>query len=50
MSIHNGAAFSTMDRDNDAWDEGSCAQVYGGGWWYADCVNVSLFVFNFYSN
>ncbi|XP_032104507.1 fibrinogen alpha chain-like [Sapajus apella] len=30
---HNNMQFSTFDRDADQWEE-SCAEVYGGGWWY----------------
>jgi len=39
---HNGARFSTYDRDNDRWDvenryNGSCAVYRGGGFWYWGC-------------
>lgn len=38
---HNGMKFSTFDRDNDVW-EGSCAERYGGGWWYNKCQTANL--------
>ena len=35
----NGAPFTTIDRDNDAWSDGNCAARYGGhgGFWWRDC-------------
>merc|ERR1719427_267210 len=30
---NNGREFSTFDRDNDAWSDGSCAGGWGGNWW-----------------
>lgn len=38
---HDGMKFSTYDRDQDRWAE-SCAQVYGGGWWYNSCQSANL--------
>ncbi|KAJ4921138.1 hypothetical protein JOQ06_024722 [Pogonophryne albipinna] len=38
---HNGMKFSTFDKDNDK-SEGSCAEMYGGGWWYNDCQAANL--------
>ncbi|KAM9330441.1 fibrinogen alpha chain [Gastrophryne carolinensis] len=38
---HNNMKFSTYDRDNDKWEE-SCAEMYGGGWWYNNCQAVNL--------
>lgn len=35
-SVHNGAAFSTKDRDNDKWGN-NCAISYTGAWWYNAC-------------
>lgn len=29
--------FSTYDRDNDQFVDGSCAKDEGGGWWFTDC-------------
>ncbi|RUS77923.1 hypothetical protein EGW08_014319 [Elysia chlorotica] len=29
--------FSTKDRDNDSWWQGSCAWKNNGAWWYTDC-------------
>ena len=42
LSIHDGEAFSTRDRDNDEYSE-SCAQEYKGGWWYTSgCHQANL--------
>lgn len=30
--------FSTPDRDNDAWVNGSCARRYHSAWWYGGCT------------
>ncbi|XP_031158490.1 fibrinogen alpha chain isoform X2 [Sander lucioperca] len=38
---HNGMKFSTFDKDNDVWEE-SCAERYGGGWWYNKCQTANL--------
>ncbi|KAK6973686.1 BgMsFReDn31 [Biomphalaria glabrata] len=42
FSAHNNMMFSTPDRDNDSDEKRFCAQIYGSGWWYADCHNVHL--------
>jgi len=39
---HNGMKFTTKDRDQDIFERGNCAQVYGGGWWYNNCFSVRL--------
>ena len=36
MTHHNGAKFSTKDRDNDAYSL-SCSITYKGAWWYKSC-------------
>ena len=41
MAYHNGASFSTRDRDHDTYS-GNCAQVYRGGWWYTVCIRANL--------
>jgi len=42
LKYHNGAAFSTIDQDQDQLG-GNCAQKYGGGgWWYRACYHASL--------
>ena len=41
MAVHNGAAFSTRDRDHDNWIT-NCAKVFGGAWWYNQCYHAHL--------
>jgi len=42
LKYHNGAAFSTTDKDQDTHPR-SCAGMYGGGgWWYRSCYHVNL--------
>jgi hypothetical protein len=41
VSYHNGMAFTTMDRDNDAYS-GNCGSSYYGGWWFKSCILVYL--------
>ncbi|XP_052633730.1 fibrinogen alpha chain [Harpia harpyja] len=38
---HAQMQFSTFDRDQDRWEE-SCAEMYGGGWWYNSCQAANL--------
>ncbi|XP_062571129.1 ficolin-2-like [Saccostrea cucullata] len=35
--ILSGMSFSTSDADNDLWQNGHCAVVHKGGWWYNNC-------------
>ena len=41
LRYHNGKRFSTYDQDNDS-NDGNCAAVCNGGWWYGDCFKVHL--------
>ncbi|XP_061769693.1 fibrinogen beta chain [Nerophis ophidion] len=45
MTRHNGAMFSTYDRDNDNWNPGDpskqCSKEDGGGWWYNRCHSAN---------
>ncbi|XP_030765904.1 angiopoietin-related protein 2-like [Sitophilus oryzae] len=42
LMYHAGSKFSTMDRDQDTWHEGNCAQSHNGGWWYKSCDKSNL--------
>ena len=42
LSHHRGMAFTTKDRDNDAYSGASCATLYKGGWWYKKCHYSNL--------
>ena len=37
-----GEKFSTQDRDQDQWTNGSCAQLHRGGWWFWKCGGSNL--------
>lgn len=37
----NGMRFSTFDKDQDR-SEQSCAEMFGGGWWYNNCQAANL--------
>ena len=39
---HNGYKFTTKDRDNDIYNNGSCAKYFKGGWWYERCHDSNL--------
>ncbi|XP_077069599.1 angiopoietin-related protein 6 [Siphateles boraxobius] len=41
LSWHNNKAFTTLDRDNDAYS-GNCAHYQKGGWWYHMCAHSNL--------
>ena len=42
MAYHNGAQFSTMDRDNDVWSDNCASHFGGGGWWFKSCFHSLL--------
>jgi hypothetical protein len=41
LTRHNGAKFSTSDRDNDQ-NSGNCASTWSSGWWYDNCYDSHL--------
>ncbi|KAM6966355.1 angiopoietin-related protein 6 [Tautogolabrus adspersus] len=41
LSWHNNKAFTTLDRDKDAYT-GNCAHFQKGGWWYHMCAHSNL--------
>ncbi|XP_005113499.1 ficolin-2-like, partial [Aplysia californica] len=41
MAYHNGAEFSTKDRDNDESSTHNCAKAHHGAWWYKNCHYVN---------
>ncbi|XP_038108058.1 fibrinogen C domain-containing protein 1-like [Culex quinquefasciatus] len=42
LSVQVGMKFSTLDVDNDTHEDGSCAVMYQGAWWYAVCHQSNL--------
>ncbi|CAG9833760.1 unnamed protein product [Diabrotica balteata] len=42
LSFHVGARFSTLDVDQDAKENKSCAIDYESGWWFANCLDSNL--------
>ena len=42
LTYHDGAKFSTRNRDNDIWRNQSCADLRKGGWWYRACCWTNL--------
>jgi len=42
LAYQNGAKFSTNDRDYDTAEHRSCAESFGGAWWYYDCLDSNL--------
>ncbi|KAH8370951.1 hypothetical protein KR093_005618, partial [Drosophila rubida] len=39
LQYNLGEKFTTIDRDNDDWPDGNCADYYGGAGWYAWYAN-----------
>ncbi len=42
LSFHRGHPFTTQDRDNDNYENGNCASLYQGAWWYHKCHRSNL--------
>ena len=42
LDYHNGRAFTTKDRDNDARSSSNCAVQRHGAWWYGSCYFSNL--------
>ncbi|XP_062973103.1 veficolin-1-like [Elgaria multicarinata webbii] len=42
LSGHNGAPFTTRDRDNDVYEIANCAVSFKGAWWYTACHSSNL--------
>ncbi|CAL4210607.1 unnamed protein product, partial [Meganyctiphanes norvegica] len=42
FTYHHGQLFTTLDRDNDAYSSGNCAESFTGGWWYDRCYDAHL--------
>ncbi|KAL7632440.1 UNVERIFIED_CONTAM: hypothetical protein RMT77_017216 [Armadillidium vulgare] len=42
LKQHQGAAFSTRDRDNDLNPRGHCARTFHGAWWFTSCHESHL--------
>ena len=43
LRIHDGATFTTLDRDNDMFTGLNCAsELFNGGWWYSHCGHMNL--------
>ena len=41
MSWLNSRHFSTKDRDQDIDSNSNCAEIFKGGWWYANCHSAN---------
>lgn len=41
MAYHNGAEFSTYDRDQDTDSAVNCPEEYHGAFWYKDCYKFN---------
>ena len=42
LTWHKNQKFSTNDADHDSDIYRHCAVVYGGAWWYKDCIRSAL--------
>jgi len=42
FTYHHGQRFTTLDRDNDLYSSGNCAESFTGGWWYDRCYDAHL--------
>ncbi|XP_037937721.1 fibrinogen-like protein 1 [Teleopsis dalmanni] len=41
FTSHQGMKFSTVDVDNDHWED-NCADLFKSGWWFSDCYESNL--------
>ena len=42
LTYHNGMKFTTIDQDNDDAHNGSCGNIFPGGWWHKACYYAFL--------
>lgn len=42
FTYHHGQSFTSLDRDNDLYNDGNCAKYFSGGWWYDRCYDAHL--------
>ena len=41
LTVVNGTAFSTKDKDKDTSGAKHCAQLHRGGFWYNNCMKAN---------
>ncbi|XP_045173450.2 microfibril-associated glycoprotein 4-like [Mercenaria mercenaria] len=42
FTVQNGYLFTTIDRDNDVYNDKNCAVEFGGAWWHKACHQSNL--------